>query len=65
MSNFIQFWRQPHLNVMIPTIPYITELLKVNPMGYVPALVDGTIVISDSYAILLVNLYILSFFFKL
>lgn len=50
---------------MIPTIPYITELLKVNPMGYVPALVDGTIVISDSYAILLVNLYILSFFFKL
>ncbi|XP_023735552.1 glutathione S-transferase zeta class [Lactuca sativa] len=29
------------------------ELLKVNPMGYVPALVDGTIVISDSYAILL------------
>ncbi|KAI3518955.1 hypothetical protein L1887_07883 [Cichorium endivia] len=29
------------------------ELLKVNPMGYVPALVDGTTVISDSYAILL------------
>ncbi|CAH1436905.1 unnamed protein product [Lactuca virosa] len=29
------------------------ELLKVNPMGYVPALIDGTIVISDSYAILL------------
>ncbi|KVI08585.1 Glutathione S-transferase/chloride channel, C-terminal [Cynara cardunculus var. scolymus] len=30
------------------------ELLKVNPMGYVPALVDDTTVISDSYAILLV-----------
>ncbi|KAM0021841.1 putative glutathione transferase [Helianthus debilis subsp. tardiflorus] len=29
------------------------ELLKVNPMGYVPALVDGTTVVSDSYAILL------------
>ncbi|XP_024974765.1 glutathione S-transferase zeta class-like [Cynara cardunculus var. scolymus] len=29
------------------------ELLKVNPMGYVPALVDDTTVISDSYAILL------------
>ncbi|KAI3775784.1 hypothetical protein L1987_45538 [Smallanthus sonchifolius] len=29
------------------------ELLKVNPMGYVPALVDGTIAVSDSYAILL------------
>ncbi|XP_076958486.1 glutathione S-transferase zeta class-like [Bidens hawaiensis] len=29
------------------------ELLKVNPMGYVPALVDDTIVVSDSYAIIL------------
>ncbi|KAI3794509.1 hypothetical protein L1987_37141 [Smallanthus sonchifolius] len=29
------------------------ELLKLNPMGYVPALVDGTTVVSDSYAILL------------
>ncbi|KAK1410693.1 hypothetical protein QVD17_37232 [Tagetes erecta] len=29
------------------------ELLKINPMGFVPALVDGTTVISDSYAILL------------
>lgn len=29
------------------------ELLKVNPMGYVPALVDGTTLVSDSYAILL------------
>ncbi|GJW39183.1 glutathione S-transferase zeta class-like protein [Tanacetum coccineum] len=29
------------------------ELLKVNPMGYIPALVDGTTVVSDSYAILL------------
>ncbi|KAL8193952.1 hypothetical protein R6Q57_026194 [Mikania cordata] len=29
------------------------ELLKINPMGYVPALVDGNIVVSDSYAILL------------
>ncbi|KAI3747492.1 hypothetical protein L6452_09951 [Arctium lappa] len=29
------------------------ELLKVNPMGYVPALVDDTTVVSDSYAILL------------
>ncbi|XP_076887422.1 glutathione S-transferase zeta class-like [Bidens hawaiensis] len=29
------------------------ELLKVNPMGYVPALVDGTTVVSDSYAIIL------------
>ncbi|KAI3704343.1 hypothetical protein L1987_74561 [Smallanthus sonchifolius] len=30
-----------------------SELLKINPMGYVPALVDGTIAVSDSYAILL------------
>ncbi|KAI3798598.1 hypothetical protein L1987_33875 [Smallanthus sonchifolius] len=29
------------------------ELLKLNPMGYMPALVDGTTVVSDSYAILL------------
>ncbi|KAM0038840.1 putative glutathione transferase [Helianthus debilis subsp. tardiflorus] len=29
------------------------ELSKINPMGYVPALVDGTAVVSDSYAILL------------
>ncbi|KAI3794508.1 hypothetical protein L1987_37140 [Smallanthus sonchifolius] len=29
------------------------ELLKINPMGYVPALVDGTTVVSDSSAILL------------
>ncbi|KAK1410694.1 hypothetical protein QVD17_37233 [Tagetes erecta] len=29
------------------------ELLKVNPIGFVPALVDGAIVVADSYAILL------------
>ncbi|XP_019198105.1 PREDICTED: glutathione S-transferase 2-like isoform X1 [Ipomoea nil] len=29
------------------------EFLKLNPMGYVPALVDGDIVISDSFAILM------------
>ncbi|XP_031105756.1 glutathione S-transferase zeta class-like [Ipomoea triloba] len=29
------------------------ELLKLNPMGYVPVLVDGDIVISDSFAILM------------
>ncbi|XP_076887423.1 glutathione S-transferase zeta class-like [Bidens hawaiensis] len=29
------------------------ELIKINPMGYVPALVDDTTVLSDSYAILL------------
>ncbi|KAL4577993.1 hypothetical protein LXL04_014108 [Taraxacum kok-saghyz] len=38
------------INITSTTDP---ELLKVNPMGYVPALVDGTSVISDSYAILL------------
>ncbi|XP_071735418.1 glutathione S-transferase zeta class-like [Rutidosis leptorrhynchoides] len=29
------------------------EFLEVNPMGYVPALMDGTTAVSDSYAILL------------
>nr|GLL22248.1 glutathione S-transferase 2-like isoform X2 [Ipomoea trifida] len=29
------------------------EFLKLNPLGYVPALVDGDIVISDSFAILM------------
>ncbi|KAL8240203.1 hypothetical protein R6Q59_013558 [Mikania micrantha] len=29
------------------------ELLKINPMGYIPALMDGTTVVSDSFAILL------------
>ncbi|KAK9062235.1 hypothetical protein SSX86_019421 [Deinandra increscens subsp. villosa] len=29
------------------------EILKVNPMGFVPALVDGTTVVADSYAIFL------------
>ncbi|XP_031096490.1 glutathione S-transferase zeta class-like isoform X2 [Ipomoea triloba] len=29
------------------------EFLKLNPMGYVPTLVDGDIVISDSFAILM------------
>ncbi|CAH9122177.1 unnamed protein product [Cuscuta epithymum] len=29
------------------------EFLKINPMGYVPVLVDGDVVISDSFAILM------------
>lgn len=29
------------------------EFLKINPMGYVPAIVDGDIVLADSFAILL------------
>ncbi|KAF4403662.1 hypothetical protein G4B88_002515 [Cannabis sativa] len=31
------------------------EFLKLNPIGYVPVLVDGDIVLSDSFAILLVS----------
>ncbi|KVI11350.1 Glutathione S-transferase/chloride channel, C-terminal [Cynara cardunculus var. scolymus] len=31
------------------------EFLKINPMGYVPALVDGDIVLADSLAIILVS----------
>ncbi|KAI4296117.1 hypothetical protein L6164_036102 [Bauhinia variegata] len=29
------------------------EFLKINPVGFVPALVDGDVVVSDSYAILM------------
>nr|XP_043632409.1 glutathione S-transferase zeta class-like [Erigeron canadensis] len=38
------------INITSSTDP---EFLKVNPMGYVPALVDGSTIVSDSYAILL------------
>ena len=31
------------------------EFLKINPIGYVPALVDGDFVVSDSFAILKVS----------
>ena len=31
------------------------DFLKLNPLGYVPALVDGEIVIADSFAILMVT----------
>ncbi|KAJ0491056.1 putative glutathione transferase [Helianthus annuus] len=31
----------------------LKEFLKVNPIGYVPALVDGDLVIADSFAIIM------------
>lgn len=36
----------------------IVEFLKLNPLGYVPVLVDGDFVVADSFAILLVNFFI-------
>ena len=33
----------------------LVEFLKINPIGYVPALVDGDFVVSDSFAILMVS----------
>ncbi|XP_043813771.1 glutathione S-transferase zeta class isoform X2 [Manihot esculenta] len=39
------------------------EFLKLNPIGYVPVLVDGDIVISDSFAILMVSFAFSLFFF--
>ena len=30
------------------------EFLKINPLGFVPVLVDGDIVIADSFAIIMV-----------
>ena len=32
------------------------EFLKINPMGAVPALVDGDVVVSDSLAIIMVSI---------
>lgn len=37
----------------------VLEFRKLNPIGYVPVLVDGDIVVSDSFAILLVSLLVL------
>lgn len=34
------------------------EFLKINPMGAVPALVDGDVVVSDSLAIIMVSIII-------
>jgi maleylacetoacetate isomerase len=34
----------------------VEEFMKVNPMKFVPALVDGDAVIGDSYAIALVSI---------
>nr|XP_043631421.1 glutathione S-transferase zeta class-like [Erigeron canadensis]XP_043631423.1 glutathione S-transferase zeta class-like [Erigeron canadensis] len=50
LALFLKGLKYECINVTSPSDP---EYLKVNPMGYVPALVDGTTVISDSYAILL------------
>jgi len=38
-----------------------TEFLKLNPMKFVPALVDDDAVIGDSYAIALASIEILAF----
>ena len=35
------------------------DFLKLNPLGYVPALVDGEIVIADSFAILMVTHFLI------
>ncbi|KAM0046713.1 putative glutathione transferase [Helianthus debilis subsp. tardiflorus] len=35
------------------------EYLKINPIGYVPALVDGDIVLADSFAIILVSNFLM------
>ena len=39
------------------------EFTKLNPIGYVPVLVDGDLVLSDSFAILLVRISIYLFLF--
>ena len=36
-------------------VSWIVEFSKLNPLSYVPVLVDGDIVISDSFAIILVS----------
>lgn len=40
------------------TLTGTAEFLKLNPLGYVPVLVDGDIVVSDSLAILLVHFFL-------
>lgn len=40
----------------------LAEFTKLNPIGYVPVLVDGDIAVSDSFAILLVSQFICSSF---
>ena len=39
----------------------MTEFIKLNPMKFVPALVDGDAVIGDSYAIALASIEMLTF----
>lgn len=39
------------------------EFLKLNPIGYVPVLVDGDITLADSFAILMVR-YFMPFLFQ-
>ncbi|GMN59228.1 hypothetical protein TIFTF001_028324 [Ficus carica] len=40
--------------MMLPTVIIgLQEFLKLNPIGYVPVLVDGDVVLADSFAILL------------
>jgi hypothetical protein len=38
---------------------FSADYVKINPLNYIPALVDGDVVVSDSLAIILVSLKIL------
>lgn len=59
-----------HTRVCCLSIDCLAEFTKLNPIGYVPVLVDGDVVLADSFAISLVNFslpttstYIYMFFF--